>query len=267
MVTLPNRSTHFGVGIETDDGVFLHRDSAVGIVPQDLIKWANAIDALQGYAYRCPFVKWNWSERSLSLYLSPMFHNHNDPAYQEIYRLSAGGKLHENFLQSYSAVWPLAQVLFHKWLLVPDGYPFFNVQAAKARSRWLLKLPYDLSEIETYGKWQHILTAVAKHDSHFERVITAIQEDFNPDPWSIVFRNTVADYIAALQALEEECDQYDVVKHFAPYEVETSRMLFPYQIRDFMEKNECRGYVFLYYNRACMFSDQETAALFRMTFA
>lgn len=264
-VTLPRRSERFGVGWEADGGVYVHKEFARYIVPDSLLD-LNDTDPFQFQV-----VKWDWREGCLSIYYSPWFCINNEIIYKEALRIYQNGRRQRIFEINRGEPQD-APVIFHKWLLVPDYYADFNVQAAKYRSRWLLSLPeINLAEIKTKDEWKKTINAVANRYSNWhERVINALREVYKPEPWIVISKDEVYDYIMALHAYEEEKAPQQFLRELArcitPYEIETKVAIMPPDVMKFMAQNDGRGYVLCFDHLKFMFSDQETAALFRLTF-
>ena len=143
-MTLPRRSSQFGVGKEIAGKVYVHRD------------YANRLgDVVAKAAKRLPddfeyaVVKYDTRSRAVSFIASLDFDTADEPTVGDVITVSCDGTTRRRSQRSDP------QIYHHKWLFVADDYAGFNVAVSKCRSAtWLALDDVDKARIGTKSYWE-----------------------------------------------------------------------------------------------------------------
>lgn len=138
---LPKRSKRFGVGKEIGGDIYIHKSSG-HVLPEPVRKKI----ALSNPGIEWTIIKYNPGSGSISLIESPDFDVSDEPIVGRSYQVNTGKTSNP----------PKDPFIYHhKWLMVADDYPGFDVGLSKARSRaWQSIDGLDKSRIGKSSYWQ-----------------------------------------------------------------------------------------------------------------
>ena len=143
-VTIPRRSSQYGVGKEIAGKVYVHRDYAnrLGEVA------SKAVERLPD-DFEYAVVKYDIRSGAVSFISSLDFDTADEPTVGDVITVSSDGTTRRRSQRSDP------QIYHHKWLFVVDDYAGFDVAASKRRSAaWLALDDVDKSRIGIKSYWE-----------------------------------------------------------------------------------------------------------------
>jgi len=142
-VRLPARSRKYGVGKDIGGAIYLHRLYEQVLGPA--IERAKS-HLPPGFPYT--IVKYNGATGAVSFIHSPDFDTAPEPTLGDLYTVRADGTT------SFRKQPADPYIYHHKWLMVRDDYPGFDVQESQRRSRlWSALHHLDRSRIGRKSYW------------------------------------------------------------------------------------------------------------------
>lgn len=143
-VTLPRRSSQYGVGKEIAGKVYVHRDYA-NRLGEVVAKAARSLP--EDFEYT--IVKYDTRSGAVSFIASLDFDTADEPMVGDVITVSSDGTTRRRSQRSDP------QIYHHKWLFVADDYAGFDVAASKRRSAtWLALDDVDKFRIGTKSYWE-----------------------------------------------------------------------------------------------------------------
>ena len=127
---LPRRSRQYGVGKEIGGAVYLHRDYA-DLLGEHVVAARRLLP--EGFSYTV--IKYNRQRRDVSFIQSPDFDTNPEPTVGRSCLIKPDGKI--RFCEPPADPF----IYHHKWLMVDDDYPGFDVEESKRRSAAWSALP------------------------------------------------------------------------------------------------------------------------------
>lgn len=135
----------FGVGKTIGNNVYIHKNYASEL-PMDIEQAREKIPS----DFKYDIIKFNILNGSVSFISSPDFNESPEPMSGDSYHVNTKtGDI--TFTRHGSDPW----IFHHKWLMVKDDYPFFDVYESYRRSRKWTRLPgIDYSRIGKRSFWR-----------------------------------------------------------------------------------------------------------------
>ena len=144
MIILPRRSRRFGTGKEIGGAIYLHRDYE-RLLGTPVAQAKARIPSTFAYT----IVKVNFRTGTVTFIASSDFDTSPEPISGDHWIVPARSEAR------FQTALPDPFIYHHKWLMVPDDYKGFDVEASKARSRLWLALPgVDKSRIGRKSYWE-----------------------------------------------------------------------------------------------------------------
>lgn len=268
------------LGKRIGGAVYLHRSCVEDYIrtctEEDAETYRIASFKLPRFEYKV--IKLNQRTGDITYIASPDFDTANEPISGEklLYKASEGW------------VYPMSAprdplVFHHKWMMVKPGYGWFDVEAAKERSRWWTGLSgIDRKRIGKKSVWEReILMAVGMDHRASDLVVEAVRRLYGDRQSVLLPFRRIRAFAAAFEPVVPASEARDVptasamaaVKKLAPHRIEVpASVLSDAGLEEFMERD---GRGIMTFNlavstqdleRAVYFSDDETAALFRLNF-
>ncbi len=142
-ITLPKCSARFGVGKEIGGAVYVH-EMYQHLLPDAFKTAKNVLSPDFEYAV----VKYDLSTDAVSFIQSDDFDSAAEPTVGDLYTIRPDGTC--KFRRKLADPW----IYHHKWLLVLDDYPGFDVAESKARSmKWMALTGIDFRRIGKQSFW------------------------------------------------------------------------------------------------------------------
>lgn len=153
---LPKRSRQFGVGKEIGGNIYVHRqyEAALGDRVQAAKKFVPG-------DFEYTVVKLNGATQAVTFVASPDFDTADEPIVGRYILVRVDGSTQDRKQLDDPYIY------HHKWLMVPDDYGGFNVEASKDRSRaWLGLEDVDKTRIGRKSYWESkVVPRLALHHS------------------------------------------------------------------------------------------------------
>ena len=149
---LPKRSTKFGVGKLIGGKIYVHKHYE-NVLPPEILN--NAKRFLNGFDYN--IVTYDTRSGNITFTWSPDFDSAPEPTVGEQIVVRQDGKVKK--IKPSSDPW----IYHHKWLMVADDYPGFDVEKSKQHSLDWMSLPnIDYSRIGKKSFWEKNVTPYLK---------------------------------------------------------------------------------------------------------
>lgn len=143
-VKLPRRAPRYGVGKLIGGKVYLHKQYE-GVLPPEVLN--NAKKFLNGFDYN--IVAYNTANGSVTFTQSPDFDASSEPILGDQLLVKPDGTTRT--MHTNADPW----IYHHKWLMVNDDYPGFDVEESKQRSiEWMSIPDVDYKRIGKKSFWE-----------------------------------------------------------------------------------------------------------------
>ncbi len=261
------------VGKRIGGCVYIHRQYAAEIPGIDL-----AIRKAGEHLLWWEVVKWNTRTNDITIINCRDFNDIPEPHVDESVLVRPDGST--KFIAAADDPW----VYHHKWMMVADDFDGFDVAVAKARSKWWSALPgIDRSRIGKFSHWDRACRDAIEMagDRAFQHAVELTRELLT-DTTEIIACSTWDGLAGIFVSAHPGYDAVDwthywlrrnemamrLIKEVAPYFVEVPTSIRMDDVRCFMRENDAKGLVIVRYetNYGLRFSDEITAALFRLNF-
>lgn len=211
-------------------------------------------------------VKWNKKTGNITFVECSLFHSEHEPTTSQRVLISEDRKT-VKVIEKEQDPW----VFHHKWMMVSDESRVIDVEISKIRSRWLNSLNISRQNIGRKSAWEAALCAAASDDDLCSRVDHYFPERPFVDWWWV---HCIIDALRVDDKLQSNIGSFmaseSIIKTLMPYGVKLNKSLDRRDIEEFMKnfpKERCVNLTkWRTFEHDYVFSHEETAALFRLTF-